>query len=260
MKGDILDAVRSGNLARVKEIVTADPATARTRNSQEEPCLINDALTMRGVTPLHYAIFQNNIEIAQVLIAAGADLNAGTDNPDAPESMLFGGITPLHVALTAEAADVLVKSGANPESKAEGGRTPLHLWATGGNAAMCEKLIGYGANPNCLDKDGWAPLHRVKNVATAAVLLDHGADVNLRTTDVGWTPLHQIALMGAARQDVWDYLVSRGADVNAPAGGDSQTPMDHRKYTSYHEASRMLSDETDALVLARARSHLIGEL
>ncbi len=70
-----------------------------------------------GGTPLHYAVGEGRNEIAKLLIAKGADVNANTND----------GVTPLHFATTKEIAELLIAEGANVNAKDERGKTPLDL-------------------------------------------------------------------------------------------------------------------------------------
>ncbi|RYZ75467.1 MAG: ankyrin repeat domain-containing protein [Proteobacteria bacterium] len=75
--------------------------------------------------PLHYAIWQNQTEIALFLIEQGADVNAGGEL----------GRTPLHYAAIhgrVDLAKILLEKGANPNSKDQGNLTPLFFAAPSG--------------------------------------------------------------------------------------------------------------------------------
>ena len=93
---EIHDAVRAGDLAKVKALVAENPKVANEKDAG-------------GRTPLHFAGNAGNMEIVAFLITNGADVKA-TD-PD--------GFTPLHWAAwagQADAARALIAAGADPNA------------------------------------------------------------------------------------------------------------------------------------------------
>ena len=128
-----------------------------------------------GMTALHWAAELGDAEMAQMLIAAGANVGAVTR---------IGGITPLHVA------------------------------AENGQAAVARTLLDAGADATVgRAVTGTTALHfaaRAGSVETITALIEHGADVNARELQWGQTPL-----MFAAEQNrvaAIKVLVERGAD------------------------------------------------
>jgi len=114
-----------------------------------------------GDTALHLAAAAYRREIAQKLIALGADARASNRR----------GAEPLHYA-----ADGLPGSPS---------------WNPGAQAAIIACLIEAGADPNATDKSGVTPLHRaVRTRCAAAVeaLLEGGADPRLKNRS-GSTPM-----------------------------------------------------------------------
>jgi hypothetical protein len=63
MSAELFSAVASGNVVRVRELLAADPAAASGTDDQ-------------GATPLHHATFRGRRELAELLLARGADINA----------------------------------------------------------------------------------------------------------------------------------------------------------------------------------------
>jgi ankyrin repeat protein len=131
-----------------------------------------------GMTALHWAASRGDVEMAGLLLYAGAHVEAVTR---------IGAYTPLHVASRAgQAAAVrrLLEAGADAQPRASvSGATPLHLAAGAGS------------------------------VESVAALLEHGADVNERESEAGQTPL--IFAAAANRTGVVTLLLERGADPNA---------------------------------------------
>jgi ankyrin repeat protein len=96
-----------------------------------------------GWTPLHYAIDCGEVEIARMLIEAGADVNVQN----------------------------------------EWGKTPLHRAAMRGRVEIVGMLLDARVDVNLQDKGGWTPLHVVASngrVEIARMLIDAGADKDIR--------------------------------------------------------------------------------
>ncbi|HJR68528.1 MAG TPA: ankyrin repeat domain-containing protein [Gammaproteobacteria bacterium] len=178
-----------------------------------------------GMTPLLYAARDGRVEEAQLLLAAGADVELAEAN----------GMRPLLMALLNDqlaVADLLLDRGANVDADDFWGRTPLFAAVDYRNLdmnnrdqdspttngvdrapllAMIAKLIERGANVNAqtrevppsrrwlyslgdvswVDFTGQTPFLRAalsSDVAAMRLLLTHGADPNL-PTQAGTTPL-----------------------------------------------------------------------
>jgi uncharacterized protein len=116
-----------------------------------------------------------------------------------------------------EVADLLIRAGAKPSTANRTGVTPLQLAAIDGNPAMIEKLIKAGANPNApLTPEGdTALMMAARNGKPAAIrtLVNNGAAVDARETWGGTTALMWAVSEG--HLDAAKALVSLGADVNA---------------------------------------------
>jgi ankyrin repeat protein len=103
----IHDKARMGSGVEVKSILQSTPT-------------MRDARTGLGSTPLHLAATNSDPGALQVLLAAGANVNA----KDAE------GNTPLHMAAYTnryEQARLLLEAGADIEAVSSGGRTPIAL-------------------------------------------------------------------------------------------------------------------------------------
>ena len=96
-----------------------------------------------GMTALHWAAELGDLEMANMLIQAGANVKAGTR---------IGHYTPLHLASKAGSAEVvgaLIEAGSDVRVRAtNSGARPLHFAARSGSGAAVAALIGAGADPN----------------------------------------------------------------------------------------------------------------
>lgn len=154
-------------------------------------------------TPLNYAVASNNIPVAKLLIAHGADVEGG-------------GSSPLSGAATVEMAQLLIDSGAGVNTRSTAGWYPLHSAAHRGNIQVTNYLLARGANPNAVSGNGFTALYMAAEsdygAAVAEALLNYGADPNVRNAS-GQTALHQAASQGATK--VIEILLAHKADINA---------------------------------------------
>ena len=116
----------------------------------------------------------------------------------------------------AEVADVLLAASADVEAKTRiGSYTPLHFAGRGGHAPIVVRLLEAGADPDAVTTNsGVTPLHlaaaAIGGMDAVVVLLAHGADANARERSAGQTPLMFAA--GSNRAGAVRALLSGGAD------------------------------------------------
>tara|TARA_R110002110_G_scaffold415856_1_gene658398 strand:- start:40914 stop:42617 length:1704 start_codon:yes stop_codon:yes gene_type:complete len=149
-----------------------------------------DALNTLGESPLHYAIYLNNIEALTVLAEYSADLQLAVP-------CHFDDRHPMEIAIdfyATEAVEWLLNNGVNIEQSYEYGESVLQLAAGYGYMEAASILLAHGADIHHLDEDG-------NNILQTAVysndadmilfLLDNGANIN-HQNDSGQTALHII--------------------------------------------------------------------
>ena len=138
------------------------------------------------------AAVNGNVECIQILLDAGADVNACS--PTCP--------TPLHYALSnnhTECARLLLERGASPDAEPSPGYTPLHEAATASPECL-NLILGYGVRVNVREEEsGMTPLMKCARYglpACAEILLRHGADPDIRNNE-GQTALDIASKRGA---------------------------------------------------------------
>jgi len=103
--------------------------------------------------------------------------------------------TPLHIAVCAEAIDIvtlLLDHNVDIEIRDCAGNTALHYHT---NHLVVRKLIKYGANPNQVNHHGYTPFHNVCNDGDLASAQEmHHANPNFVAN--GETPLHRACAQG----------------------------------------------------------------
>jgi ankyrin repeat protein len=113
------------------------------------------AYSADGFTPLHLAAFFGHVDVAELLLDRGADIEARSHNRHLPQ------VTPLHSAAAGRrnaVALLLLDRGADPDAAQPGGWTPLHQAAASGNLELCQALLEAGATRMAMADDRSRPL------------------------------------------------------------------------------------------------------
>jgi uncharacterized protein len=130
-----------------------------------------------GMTALHWAAEGNHARVAEILLYAGARVDARTR---------VGAYTPILVASrsgNAEVMEVLLKAGSDPKSRTTtGGMGAIHFAAAAGNPRAVKLLLDHGAEVDATEggSDHTPLMVAAANdrVEVVRVLLAHGADVH----------------------------------------------------------------------------------
>jgi hypothetical protein len=167
---DLLHASKRGDLVAVDHYLGKSPDSVRAADES-------------GFTPLHWAGIRGHWDVFEVLLEAGAPVNAvggdgGTplhwachhDRPDEIRRLLDRGAdlsvqnrwgrAPLHVAARRDCdlvASLLLARGADPNVTTHEGWTPLHVAYKAGHPRLVDLLLAGGASPDRKDKDGKKP-------------------------------------------------------------------------------------------------------
>lgn len=236
-------AVTRGNSNLVALLLAqkADPnvLTSPWRTSVPQPNMRieeSDYDSRNGATPLHLAARRGFVSIADLLLSAGALVNATN----------WSGATPLHIAIADERTNVvhlLLAKGVDPNFRMLEGTTPLAL-AVQKSVEMTRALLAAGAKVNepAYQRPDYAtyPLHRAAEQPkpdVLRVLLTAKPNLEVENSE-GYTPL-------------WSALRADGTDANIQmlieAGANVRTLL--RKQSPLQYAGQNKSETVVSLLL-----------
>jgi ankyrin repeat protein len=167
-----------------------------------------DAAQADGMTALHWAIYHDDVEMANQLLRAGASVKATNRY----------GVTALSLACTNgnnALVESLLKAGADPNVALPGGETPLMTAARTGTLTTVKTLLARGVPVDAKDETRgqtalmWAAAEGHADVVQT--LIEAGADIRARVPS-GFSPLFFAVREG--RLHVVRVLLKAGADAN----------------------------------------------
>jgi len=254
---EIFEHIRSGNLAKVRDLVEKDPQLVKARNANQSTLLhvavdVNNeeitkfliekgsdlnALNGNNWTPLFYV---KEKEMAKLLIEKGADINCGAPNNTALIQSIWN--------MRRDVMEYLLDRGAKiPEPGTPLGLNMLFHELSLGNIRYFDKCLQQGFDPHYEGEAKSNLLHyaaKSNSVELIEKLIDMGVPVN-KTNLFGVTPLLQAALNGCT--PIVKIFVEKGADMNARTI-DGKTP--------YHLAVEAKKDETAAYLKSKGADQI----
>lgn len=219
--GEIHQAVEAGDLAKVEQILQKDPSALTQRDQGEFREL-----------PIHYAARSGNVEIARLLLNAGAETDAG----DSDNSTALGIAAMLGQG---EMVAFLIKKGADVNHRDRKADCPLSFAVYGRDEAIIQQLLEAGADLYFRSPFGETLLHHACSRGVPGFvehLLENGADLEAKAGN-GGTPLAYAAMGGQV--EIIKMLLEHGADPSPGQPGDV-TPLLTATWRNQVEAARLL--------------------
>jgi ankyrin repeat protein len=262
-----VEAVVSGDVAVLRSMLHEDPELVRARSTRRHQATLLHYVAANGVEGNRQKTPANAVEIAKVLLDAGAEVDALADmydNQCTTMSMLVSSCHPANTGLQAALAETLLDFGAALDGPGSAWQSALLTALVFGYLGTAEALARRGASPDSLAAA--AGLGRLEDttrllpqadsqsrhiaLALAAqhghaevvrLLLDAGEDPNRYNPD-GYhahaTPLHHAALSGHA--EVVRLLVERGARLDIRDTVYRGTPLDWANHGGRTEIAEYL--------------------
>lgn len=125
-KSDVFQAITSGNISLMTQLLDADPLLSRSRSAD-------------GRTPLHYACAAGNLEMVTRIATRGGELSAP------PESPLLAAIDRSDHETAFAIAQFLIINASDPNARARDGRSALEIARSRNYDDIADLLIHRGA-------------------------------------------------------------------------------------------------------------------
>lgn len=209
------------------------------------------ATNLAGQTALHTAAAAGKIEFVKLLLAAKAPADLRDTN----------GWTPLEAAIQAKQAEsihLLLGEKSAPAHPERGLAMTLHEAAASGNIAALAAVLETETNLEVRNELGLTPLQLAVtqgHLAAAALLVDKGADLNVRDPD-GNSLLHRIFLLG--QFTVYDRPPASWLAA-LPGNTNKQTYIQYLTVGQYEQGPNPILQETSFLLAcglnAQATNH-----
>jgi ankyrin repeat protein len=202
--GGAMAAIRTEEHPLVKAVSENDLTTVKTLAFTSPN--INSIQTQSGLSLLAEAVSNGNREIVNVLLMAGANVNARTR----------GGRTALMFVSDKTSVELvrdLLTYGANVNARDDFGDNATIVAAEASTVAVLKELINAGAKIDVTNSSGQSALFGAArhNVEAIELLIKYGVDPNVRDED-GQTALMATASYGEI--EVFQKLLDKGAEIN----------------------------------------------
>jgi hypothetical protein len=277
-----VDAIVTGDVATLRRLLNAHPELAHARSTRDHGSTLLHYVSANGVEDFRQITPRNIVALTELLLAAGADVNATSEAYGGGSTALGLVATSIHperAGVQIELLDALLRHGASIEGEQAGNGHGIVLGClANGQPGAARYFADRGARLSLVESAGVGRLDRVREFfdengrarppVTSAdldsalqyaagyghadvvrLLLGRGANVNM-TDDAGQTPLHWATF--GPHVEVTRALLSAAASVTARDRRFNATPLDwmvHAWATAEAAADRERGREVAALLV-----------
>jgi len=236
---DAVEAIIHGDEGTLKRLLAQRPELIRARSTRAHHSMLLHYVGANGVEDFRQRTPKNAVQIAEVLLEAGAEVDAAADmyGGSTTVGLVATSIHPKNAGVQEDLIDVLVAHGARIDRLGAGGSkgSPLLINSclANGRPGAAEYLARRGAP---IDLEGAAGLGRLDLVRTFFAddtSLTNGATTEQMHDGFSWACEY-------GRADVVQFLLERGMDVGARLRPHKQTGLHWAAYGAHVETVKVL--------------------
>ena len=231
------EAIVNGRLAKLKRLLREDPRLVRARSTRQHAATLLHYVSANGVEGYRQKTPQNIVAIAEVLLNAGAEVDA--------EANVYGGgattlglvatsIHPYRAGVQNELMQLLLDHGAEIDHRTSAGNRQSSVMGAlaNGRGQAAEYLAARGARLSLEAAAGVGRLDTVKRFFN-----DDGTRKPKTSRKQVQTAF--LTACGWGRNDVVEFLLDKGVELEN-GGGDGQTPLHCAVITGQLETVKLL--------------------
>jgi hypothetical protein len=236
-----VDAIVSGDTATLAKLLGEDSGLARARSTREHRSTLLQYVSANGVEDFRQKTPKNIVEIARLLLNAGADVNAESDAYGGRSTTLGLAATSCHpeeAGVQLPLMDLLIANGATIDGP-DGG-SAVNGCLHNGRGGAAEYLANRGARLDLEAAAGVGRLDVVRSFFNNDGSLKPPATEKQRSDGYAWA-------CQFGRTSVVDFLLQTGIAVNAKLPHDGQTGLHWAAYGGHADIVRLLLEHGAAV-------------
>lgn len=276
-----VDAIVQGDVAKLKRLLRSHPELARARSTRDHRSTLLHYVSANGVEDYRQVTPTNIVAMTELLLEAGADVNAVSDAYGGGSTVLGLTATSAHperAGVQIELLETLLRHGARIDGEQAGNRNSIVLGClANGQPRAARFFADRGARLSIVEAAGVGMLDRVRayfdksdgqppvpssdldtalqyaagygHADVVQFLLSRGANPSMQD-DAGQTPLHWATF--GPHVEVTRALLAAGADVTTRDRRFDATPLDwtvHAWSTADTEDRRSQAREVASLLV-----------
>ena len=234
---DAVDAIVQGNTDALKQLLERNPDLVRARSMRKHHSHLLHYVGANGVEGFRQRTPKNAVQVLEVLLAAGAEVDAKADmyGGSTTVGLVATSIHPQNAGVQDDLIDVLIAHGAHIDRPGAGGGTGnlINSCLANGRPGAAEYLARRGAPIDLEGAAGLGRLDLVRQFFDSDGRLANGATAEQMKDGFSWACEY-------GRTEVVEFLLTRGVDVGARLRPHQQTGLHWAAIGPHVETVRLL--------------------